>query len=63
MARVLGVNLSIEWQCEQLACANALPAATLAAAEGLEMIVVRAKNRVDDKTVKFATPRICFEWR
>ena len=32
MARVLGVNLSMEWQCEQLACANALPAAMLGAA-------------------------------
>jgi hypothetical protein len=32
MARELGVNLSMEWQCEQLACANALPAATLGAA-------------------------------
>ena len=32
MARVLCVTLSIEWQCEQFACANALPASALGSA-------------------------------
>jgi len=32
MAKGLRVTLSMEWQCEQLACANALPARTLGAA-------------------------------
>jgi hypothetical protein len=32
MAKVLRVTLSMEWQCEQLACANALPAMTLGSA-------------------------------
>ena len=32
MARVLCVTLSIEWQCEQFACANALPARTFGSA-------------------------------
>ena len=32
MAKELRVNLSMEWQCEQLACANALPAAALGSA-------------------------------
>jgi hypothetical protein len=32
MAKELGVNLSMEWQCEQFACANALPAITLGSA-------------------------------
>jgi hypothetical protein len=32
MASELGVNLSMEWQRAQFACANALPAATFGAA-------------------------------
>jgi hypothetical protein len=32
MAKGLRVTLSMEWQCEQLACANALPARTLGSA-------------------------------
>jgi hypothetical protein len=32
MANELRVTLSMEWQCEQLACANALPAMTLGSA-------------------------------
>ena len=32
MAKELSVNLSMEWQCEQFACANALPAMTFGSA-------------------------------
>jgi hypothetical protein len=52
MARVLCVTLSIEWQCEQLAWANALPAIALGSAlHGVTAVNALKAMTTDDISV------------
>lgn len=45
------MNLSIEWQCEQLACAKALPRCTLGAASDDVMFAVTLKTAATDNRI------------
>ena len=54
MAKGLFVTLSMEWQCEQLACANALPAMTLGSA--LQGIAANMAENHNDRRYDFRTP-------
>jgi hypothetical protein len=52
MARILCVTLSIEWQCEQLACAKALPAIGFGSAlHGVPATNALKATTIDDTTV------------